>query len=147
MRVLQGTDAETDLNNSHAHPLVLVHAQDLLRAQQGELPSHTVGCLNVQTSFCVFLFPDAKSAQNTLFNLHWRMGVEAMNWDSVAKKENLDTLTSELSRVEETVKFLRSQLIVLKKQEEAMRDLNGILHCCVDISIDPTMGPKMKLLL
>lgn len=56
------------------------------------------------------------------------MGVEAMDWDSVAKKEHLDTLTMAVRKLEETAKYAHSQVLALKKQEQAMRDLNGMVQ-------------------
>ena len=74
--------------------------------------------------FCVYL--DASTAKNTKLKVDWRMGVEAMNWDTVAKKDNLDALSIDLKKLEETVKHVHNQVLTMKKREQEMRDLNGM---------------------
>eukprot|EP00803_Ostreobium_quekettii_P009053 evm.model.scf_1646.4 EVM.evm.TU.scf_1646.4 scf_1646:32298-36220(-) len=71
-----------------------------------------------------FTAADPKGAQNTKLRMNWKMGVEAMNWDSVAKKENLDSLSVEMRKIDATVKSIKDQILHMRQGEEEMRNLN-----------------------
>lgn len=68
---------------------------------------------------------DYHVAQNTRIALEWREGVEATDWESVAKKENLDSVHVELLRLEEAVHTIHLELQHIRRKEEEMRDVNG----------------------
>ena len=72
-----------------------------------------------------FLYADATLAKDTKIKLDWKTGIEATNWDDVAKKENLDLMATELRKLEDTVKEIHNEMKYLRKREEQMRNLNG----------------------
>lgn len=71
---------------------------------------------------------DYHTAQNTLITVKWAEGVDATDWESVAKKENLDTIHTEMLRLEESVHTIHLELQHIRRKEEQMRDVNGTLY-------------------
>lgn len=57
--------------------------------------------------------------------LDWKTGVAATDWNSIAKKEHLDTLTVELRRLEDTIREVYSEMLLLQQREQEMRDISG----------------------
>jgi len=47
------------------------------------------------------------------------------DWDAVAKKDNLNEMSTELRRLEAMVKEIHEEMLFLRTREEEMRDLNG----------------------
>jgi emp24/gp25L/p24 family/GOLD len=64
-------------------------------------------------------------AQNTRIFLKWREGVEATNFETLAKKDNLDSVHTELLRLEDSVHNIHLELQNIRRKEEQMRDVNG----------------------
>jgi hypothetical protein len=54
--------------------------------------------------------------------------VSATNWDDVAKKENLDVMATELRKLEDSVKEIHQEMLYLRRREEQMRNLSGIIY-------------------
>jgi len=71
-----------------------------------------------------FMAPDISTSRKTKISLDWKTGVAATDWDAIAKKENLDAMALELMRLEETIKEVYDQMLLMKKREAEMRDLN-----------------------
>jgi p24 family protein delta-1 len=71
-----------------------------------------------------FSVADATTAQFTRIRIDWKVGVAATDWDALAKKENLNAMSAELRRLEETVREIHEEMIQLRRREEEMRDLN-----------------------
>ncbi|GMH33236.1 hypothetical protein BSKO_01070 [Bryopsis sp. KO-2023] len=71
-----------------------------------------------------FTAPDSKTSQNTKLKVDWRLGMGATDWDEVAKQEHLDGLQTAMKKLEQTVKDVQEQMVLLRKREEEMRDLN-----------------------
>lgn len=71
-----------------------------------------------------FMAPDIATSRKTKITLEWKTGVAATDWDAIAKKENLDAMGKELMRLEETIKEVYDQMLLMKKREAEMRDLN-----------------------
>eukprot|EP01024_Parvocaulis_polyphysoides_P041829 TRINITY_DN3837_c0_g3_i2.p1 TRINITY_DN3837_c0_g3~~TRINITY_DN3837_c0_g3_i2.p1 ORF type:complete len:237 (-),score=29.64 TRINITY_DN3837_c0_g3_i2:196-828(-) len=63
-------------------------------------------------------------AQNTRIRLDWKTGVAAKDWDTIAKKENLNAMATELRKLEEIVKEIHNEMLELRKREEEMRTMN-----------------------
>eukprot|EP01024_Parvocaulis_polyphysoides_P058945 TRINITY_DN6365_c0_g2_i2.p1 TRINITY_DN6365_c0_g2~~TRINITY_DN6365_c0_g2_i2.p1 ORF type:complete len:211 (-),score=24.09 TRINITY_DN6365_c0_g2_i2:327-959(-) len=63
-------------------------------------------------------------AQNTRIRLDWKTGVAAKDWDTIAKKENLTAMSTELRKLEEVVKEIHSEMLELRKREEEIRKMN-----------------------
>ncbi len=64
-------------------------------------------------------------AQTTRILLKWREGVEATNFESLAKKDNLDSVHTELLRLEDSIHNIHLELQNIRRKEEQMRDVNG----------------------
>jgi hypothetical protein len=71
---------------------------------------------------------DPDSAKHTKISLDWKTGVSATNWDDVAKKENLDVMATELRKLEDSVKEIHQEMLYLRRREEQMRNLSGIIY-------------------
>jgi hypothetical protein len=54
--------------------------------------------------------------------------VAAADWDSIAKKEHLDSLTVEMRKLEGTIREVYNEMIQLQQREQELRDLNGELR-------------------
>jgi len=57
--------------------------------------------------------------------LKWREGVEATSFETLAKKDNLDSVHTELLRLEDSVHTIHLELQNIRRKEERMRDING----------------------
>ena len=55
-------------------------------------------------------------------------GVEAKDWSSVAKKDNLDSVHTELLRLEDAVHSIHLELQHIRRKEEQMRDVNEMTN-------------------
>jgi hypothetical protein len=74
-----------------------------------------------------FTARDFHAAQSTRVALDWREGVDATDWEAVAKKDNLDAIQTELLRLEAAVHTIHLELQHVRRKEEEMRDVNGAL--------------------
>lgn len=72
-------------------------------------------------------------ASATRISFKWSEGVEAKDWGGVAKKENLDSVHTELLRLEDAVHSIHLELQHIRRKEEQMRDINGTF-CRNDLS-------------
>ena len=68
---------------------------------------------------------DYHTSQSTRISLTWKEGVEATDWEQVAKRDNLDVVQTELLRLEEAVHTIHLELQQIRRKEEEMRDVNG----------------------
>lgn len=76
---------------------------------------------------------DLQSAYNTKLRIDWRTGVAATDWNAIAKKEHLDSLTIELRKLEDSIREVYSEMLLLQQREQEMRDISGedsVLHAC-----------------
>jgi len=71
-----------------------------------------------------FTAKDVNTAQRTKIRLDWKTGVAATDWDAIAKKDNLNEMSTELRRLEAMVKEIHDEMLFLRTREEEMRDLN-----------------------
>lgn len=68
---------------------------------------------------------DYHAAQTARISLSWKEGVEATDWQQVAKRDHLDVIQTELLRLEESVHTIHLELQHIRRKEEEMRDING----------------------
>jgi hypothetical protein len=68
---------------------------------------------------------DIQTAFHTKLKLDWKTGVAAADWESIAKKEHLDSLTVEMRKLEGTIREVYNEMIQLQQREQELRDLNG----------------------
>ena len=57
--------------------------------------------------------------------------LELQDWDAIAKKDNLNDMSTELRRLEAMVKEIHQEMLFLRSREEEMRNINGV-HSLVD---------------
>ena len=68
---------------------------------------------------------DLQTAYQTKLKLDWKTGVAATDWNSIAKKEHLDALTVELRKLEDNIREVYSEMLLLQQREQEMRDISG----------------------
>ncbi|GAB4820328.1 hypothetical protein N2152v2_007374 [Parachlorella kessleri] len=71
-----------------------------------------------------FTAKDYHTAQSTRIRLSWRTGAEATDWQAVAQKDKLDSIHTELRRLEQVVHDIHLELQYIRRKEEQMRDIN-----------------------
>jgi hypothetical protein len=76
------------------------------------------------TNICYY-HADTANLLATKVKLDWKTGVAATDWASVAKKEHLDSLTLELRRLEDSIREVYSEMLLLQQREQEMRDISG----------------------
>lgn len=74
---------------------------------------------------------DYQLAQQTRISFKWVEGVEAKDWSAVAKKDNLDSVHTELLRLEDAVHSIHLELQHIRRKEEQMRDVNELTNARV----------------
>lgn len=57
-------------------------------------------------------------------NLEWKIGVDAKDWDAVAKKEKIQGVELELRKLDDVVESIHENLLYLKQREEEMREVS-----------------------
>mmetsp|Transcript_17554 Transcript_17554/g.48993 ORF Transcript_17554/g.48993 Transcript_17554/m.48993 type:complete len:216 (+) Transcript_17554:140-787(+) len=70
-----------------------------------------------------FTARDIVTAQQLKISLDVKTGVAAKDWDSIAKKSNLNAMATELQKLEETVKEIHKEMVAMRQREEEMRNL------------------------
>ncbi len=68
---------------------------------------------------------DPMNIATTKIKLDWKTGVAATDWNSIAKKEHLDSLTVELRRLEDSIREVYSEMLLLQQREQEMRNISG----------------------
>jgi hypothetical protein len=68
---------------------------------------------------------DYHTAQNTRIKFRWVEGVDATDWSDVASREKLDSVHTELRRLEQVAHVMHYELQHIRRKEEQMRDVNG----------------------
>ncbi|CAJ0948648.1 unnamed protein product [Ranitomeya imitator] len=74
---------------------------------------------------------DSSRSPEQLIVLDVKHGVEAKNYEDLAKAEKLKPLEVELRRLEDLSDSIVKDFSYMKKREEEMRDTNGYVHICV----------------
>eukprot|EP00798_Chlamydomonas_sp_ICE-L_P013971 gene13971-19914_t len=71
-----------------------------------------------------FTAPEEWMAPQLTLRLDWKLGVAATDWSSIAKKEHLDDLGVELRRLDDSIREVYNDLILLQQREQEMRDIS-----------------------
>uniref|UniRef100_A0A7S1SV81 GOLD domain-containing protein n=1 Tax=Tetraselmis chuii TaxID=63592 RepID=A0A7S1SV81_9CHLO len=71
-----------------------------------------------------FTAKDIPTAEKVKIQLEWKTGVAAKDWDTIAKKSNLNAMATELHKLEEMVKEIHGEMMAMRDREEDMRNLN-----------------------
>jgi hypothetical protein len=64
------------------------------------------------------------TAQNTRVHLEWEEGVDATDWDDVAKRDHTDAVHTELTKLLETAHTMHFELQHVRRKEEELRNVN-----------------------
>lgn len=68
--------------------------------------------------------PNSSTSFHTL-QIDFRTGVSATDWNAIAKKEHLDALTVELRKLEDSIREVYSEMLLLQQRESEMREISG----------------------
>ncbi|GAA0156893.1 hypothetical protein Leryth_007222 [Lithospermum erythrorhizon] len=61
-------------------------------------------------------------------NIDWKTGIAAKDWDSVARKQNIEGLELELTKLEGAVEAIHDNLLYLKNRELEMRAVSEVTN-------------------
>uniref|UniRef100_A0A7S0RXE0 GOLD domain-containing protein n=1 Tax=Chlamydomonas leiostraca TaxID=1034604 RepID=A0A7S0RXE0_9CHLO len=75
-----------------------------------------------------FTARDLQAAYTTKLRIDWRTGVAATDWNAIAKKEHLDSLTVELRKLEDNIREVYSEMLLLQQREQEMRDISEVTN-------------------
>jgi hypothetical protein len=87
------------------------------------------------------------TAQNTRVHLEWEEGVDATDWDDVAKRDHTDAVHTELTKLLEAAHTMHFELQHVRRKEEELRNVNeqtnslvaflsiGALVLCVGLAV------------
>ncbi|KAL8172544.1 LOW QUALITY PROTEIN: hypothetical protein V2J09_024348 [Rumex salicifolius] len=68
-------------------------------------------------------------------NLDWKIGVNAKDWDSVAKKEKIEGVELELKKLEGAVEAIHENLIYLKHRYQQILNSKAVLAAVVILTV------------
>ncbi|PNH07925.1 Transmembrane emp24 domain-containing protein p24delta4 [Tetrabaena socialis] len=71
-----------------------------------------------------FSVRDIQTAYQTKLKVDWRTGVAATDWNAIAKKEHLDALTVELRKLEDNIREVYNEMLMLQNREQEMRNIS-----------------------
>lgn len=71
-----------------------------------------------------FWIPEATKASKVTIDLDWKTGIDAKDWDSIAKRDKIDGVELELRKLEDAVNDIHENMLYLRDREEKMRAVN-----------------------
>ena len=71
-----------------------------------------------------FTAENLSTARATTIALDWKVGAVAADWDGIAKREHLDRVGIEMKKLQELTKEIHEEMLLMRKRESEMRDLN-----------------------
>ncbi|XP_055831844.1 transmembrane emp24 domain-containing protein p24delta3-like [Solanum dulcamara] len=80
---------------------------------------------------CFFMNSHAPDGKGVNIGLDWKTGIAAKDWDSIARKENIEEIELVLMKFEALVQAIHEKLIYLKKREEEMREVSESTNAAV----------------
>ncbi|KAI5077775.1 hypothetical protein GOP47_0007599 [Adiantum capillus-veneris] len=75
-----------------------------------------------------FWISDATKGTKVTVDLDWKTGIDAKDWDSIAKREKIDGVELELRKLEEAVNDIHGNMLYLRDREEKMRAVNEVTN-------------------
>ncbi|KAH7438507.1 hypothetical protein KP509_04G018000 [Ceratopteris richardii] len=75
-----------------------------------------------------FSIADASKESKAMVDLEWKLGIDAKDWDSVAKREKIDGVELELRKLEEAIGEIHNNMLYLRDREEKMREVNEVTN-------------------
>ncbi|VVA92383.1 unnamed protein product [Arabis nemorensis] len=94
------------------------HAEDV---ESGQFAFTAVEAGDYMTCFTAV---DHKPEVTLSIDLDWRTGVHSKNWNSVAKKSQVEVMVFEVKKLIETVNSIHEEMFYLRDREEEMQNLN-----------------------
>lgn len=71
-----------------------------------------------------FWIPEASKESKVTVDLDWKTGIDAKDWESIAKREKIDGVELELRKLEDAVNDIHENMLYLRDREEKMRTVN-----------------------
>eukprot|EP00250_Pteridium_aquilinum_P018293 c24026_g1_i1 orf=347-976(+) len=75
-----------------------------------------------------FWIPEASKDSKVTVDLDWKTGIDAKDWDSIAKREKIDGVELELRKLEDSVNDIHENMLYLRDREDKMRTVNEITN-------------------
>ncbi|KAK4365871.1 hypothetical protein RND71_013751 [Anisodus tanguticus] len=80
---------------------------------------------------CFLMNNNVPGSKSVTVGILWKTGIDAKDWDSIAKKEKIEGVELELMKLEGLVQTIRENLVYLKKREEEMRAVSERTNAAV----------------
>ncbi|XP_051132463.1 transmembrane emp24 domain-containing protein p24delta4-like [Andrographis paniculata] len=121
------------ITNDHVHPTPTVTAK--VTSPYGNIIHHRENATHGQFAFtssetgnyiaCFALDGHVPGGHGEInINLIWKTGVAAKDWESVARKQKIEGVELELTKLEEAVEAIHENLLYLKSREAEMRTMS-----------------------
>ncbi|KAL8232606.1 hypothetical protein R6Q57_002384 [Mikania cordata] len=118
--------------DSHLHPGATISVK--VTSPYGNNLHHNENTTHGQFAFttsesgnylaCFWVDGNNHAGNRLTVSLDWRIGIAAKDWDSVAKKEKIEGVEFELTKLEGSVEAIHENLIYLKNREAEMREVS-----------------------
>ncbi|KAL8252708.1 hypothetical protein R6Q59_036401 [Mikania micrantha] len=118
--------------DSHLHPSATISVK--VTSPYGNNLHHNENTTHGQFAFttsesgnylaCFWVDGNNHAGNRLTVSLDWRIGIAAKDWDSVAKKEKIEGVEFELTKLEGSVEAIHENLIYLKNREAEMREVS-----------------------
>ncbi|XP_047308940.1 transmembrane emp24 domain-containing protein p24delta9-like [Impatiens glandulifera] len=92
-----------------------------------------------------FLVVDHNPKITLTIDFEWRTGVAAKDWSSIAKKGTVDSMETELKKLQEVITSIHEEMFYLRDREKEMQELNigtnstigwlSFLSLCVSLGV------------
>ncbi|KAK9050836.1 hypothetical protein SSX86_030192 [Deinandra increscens subsp. villosa] len=115
--------------DSHLHPAATISVK--VTSPYGNNLHHNENTTHGQFAFtttesgnylaCFWVDGNHQAGNRLTVSLDWRVGIAAKDWESVAKKEKIEGVEFELTKLEGAVEAIHENLIFLKNREAEMR--------------------------
>ncbi|GAQ92759.1 emp24/gp25L/p24 family protein [Klebsormidium nitens] len=101
----------------------LLHSGDIVPSGQFGFTTEEAG--NVMACFWI---PGSTAGQFVTVELNWKIGVNAKDWEGVAKKDKITDIELDLRRLEAQVTSVLEEMTYMREREMQMRNLNEITN-------------------
>ncbi|KAL3334863.1 hypothetical protein AABB24_031201 [Solanum stoloniferum] len=73
---------------------------------------------------CFWMNSHVPGNKSAAISLQWKIGIDARDWDSIARKEKIEGVELELMKLKGLAQAVHENLLYLKKREEEMRGVS-----------------------
>lgn len=117
------------ISDDHVHPTPSISAK--VTSPYGNTLHHKENVTHGQFAFttteagnylaCFWVDGHNSASGDVSINIDWKTGIAAKDWDSVARKEKIEGVELELTKLEGAVEAIHENLLYLKTRESEMR--------------------------